>query len=143
MGSLPRKVPPLEERLPTEPAGKVEGDRFTAFIPSDRMNTGDPFHLRKRRKNIGHQRECPRGIFIVAIEPRHYLAGRPREPFVNRIVLSLVRLTHPIGQTVFILTDNLSTSIGRTTIDYYIFQVRISLIKYRTYGLFDKLPLVE
>src|SRR6185295_15187682 len=104
-------------------------DHLAALIPCYWTHTREPFHLRIRSENIRHEGKGLRQILVVAVEPSHDLSSRFRKPLVHGIILALIRLTHPIRQTIFVSTDDLCASIGRTTIDHNIFQPGVPLVE--------------
>ena len=129
--------------MPAKPAGEIDRHRLPARIPAHRMQARHPFDLGKRGEDFSDDRQCPRGVFVVTVEPSHDLARRLGESLVDGVVLTSVGFADRIGQPARIAIDDFCASVGRTPVDDDILHMRISLREHGLHGLFQELGLVE
>src|SRR5437667_11877793 len=102
----------------------------------------NPFAFRVILKVLRHRRERAGQIEIVAVYETENLAGCFLDPFIDCLHLAAILFADPVGQVLFITTNDLDALISAATVDDYVFEIRILLIEDRQNRLFEKLFLI-
>src|SRR6185437_7038683 len=82
-------------------------------------------------------------VIVVAIQVSDDVSSCELQTLVDRVRLTTILFANPIGQTAFVLPNDINGPIRTSTIDDDVFQVWISLVEHRGDRLLDKLRLIQ
>jgi len=66
-------------------------------------------------------------IHIVGIEVCGNASRDPVQPFLDGVSLTMIRLTHPVRDPLFIFADDIKAAVAGAAVDDEVLQIRISL----------------
>ena len=129
------KLPPSSH--PNIDCRSIVGTEVDDHTPPDH-DTGARIHLEQRRE----MQQRIRGVPVVRIQPGQDPARGARHPLVDGVALSTVFLADPIGQVLFVLSNDLDRLVGASTINDDVFEIRIALRQNRIDRACDVIALV-
>src|SRR4029078_10276447 len=88
-----------------------------------------PFRLWMVMKVLHHCVEGARKIKIVTVNKSENVAGYFFQSFIDRVHLSTIFLTDPVGESMFVLFDNVYAVVRAAAVDNNIFKVVVPLVK--------------
>ena len=91
----------------------------------------------------GHRKQGAWHEHVVGVDPHHILAGGHGSARIDGIALSPIGPGMPVGDPVFILSDDLCALVGGSTVDDDVLQVGVSLVMDGDDGPFQEGGLVE
>jgi FkbM family methyltransferase len=82
-------------------------------------------------------------VEVITVDVRDDVAGRPVEPLVDRMRLSVVRLADPACDPIVVTAQDVDRAVVRAAVDDEILEVGISLLEHRANRALQILGLVQ